>query len=127
MPPLSGLGQHYVDAAPVTFAAAPFDQAMPGQAIDQPGQSALAQVDGFGQVLGAELPLLALGQSLEDLEVAHAEPVPLAELALERRARRRMAGRHLPPSGHYAVLSHAHDRRIALSLNICKHINCACI
>jgi len=77
MPSLSGLGQHYVDAAPVTFAAAPFDQAMPGQAIDQPGQSALAQVDGFGQVLGAELPLLALGQPLEDFEVAHAEPVPL--------------------------------------------------
>ena len=40
---------------------------MPGQPVDQPGQRALAQVDGFGQVLGAELPLLALGQPLEDL------------------------------------------------------------
>jgi MFS family permease len=29
-------------------------------------------VDGFGQVLGAELALLALGKTLQDLEVAHA-------------------------------------------------------
>jgi len=44
-------------------------------------------VDGLRQVLSAELPLLALGEPLEDLEVAHAQPVPLAELALERRGR----------------------------------------
>ena len=53
-------------------------------------------MDGFGQVLGAELALFALGEPLQDLEVAHPEPVPLAQLALERGARRRMAGRHLP-------------------------------
>jgi hypothetical protein len=88
--PLPGLGQHHVDAAPVAFAAAPLNQAVPGQPVDQAGQRALAQVDGFGQVLGTEFTLLALGEPLEDLEVAHAEPVPLAKFALKRRARRRL-------------------------------------
>jgi hypothetical protein len=45
------LGQHHIDPAPVAFAAAPLDRAVPGQPVDQPGQRALAQVDGFGQVL----------------------------------------------------------------------------
>jgi hypothetical protein len=38
-----------------------------------------------------------------------------------------MAGRHLPPGGHHAVLRHAHERIVTRGLDICKHINCACI
>jgi hypothetical protein len=85
--PLARRSQDHVNSAPVTLAATPFYQAMPGQAVDQPGQRALAQVDGIGQILGAEPALLALGEPLEDLEIAHAKPVPLTELALKRRAR----------------------------------------
>ena len=47
---LARLGQHHVDAAPVSRAAAPLDQAVPGQPVDQAGQRALAQVNGLGQV-----------------------------------------------------------------------------
>jgi hypothetical protein len=49
--PFAGLGQHHVDAAPVHVAAAPLDQAVPGQPVDQAGQRTLAEVNGFGQVL----------------------------------------------------------------------------
>jgi hypothetical protein len=49
---LASLGQYHVDTAPVPFAAAPFDQAVPGQPVHQPGERALAQVDGG---LAAEL------------------------------------------------------------------------
>jgi len=52
---LARLGQHHVDAAPVHVTAAPFDQAVPGQPVDQARQRALAQVDGLGQVLGTEV------------------------------------------------------------------------
>ena len=120
-------GQDHVDAAPVSFAAAPLDQAVPGQPVDQAGQRALAQVNGFGQVLGTEFTLLALGEPLEDLEVAHAESVPLAKFALKRRARRRVAGRHLPPGRHHIVLGPAHRRIVAPKPDICKRINCSCI
>jgi hypothetical protein len=51
---LACLGEHHVDAAPVSLAPAPFDQAVPGQPVDQAGQRALAQVHGLGQVLGPE-------------------------------------------------------------------------
>ena len=102
--PFACLGQHHVDAAPVHVAAAAFDQAVPGQPVHQAGQRALAQVHGLGEVLGAELAPVALGQPLEDLEVADPEPVPLAELALQRGAGGGVAGGHLPPGGHHLVL-----------------------
>ena len=70
---LARLGQHHVDAAPVHVTAAPFDQAVPGQPVDQAGQRALAQVDGLGQVLGPELAPFALGEPLQDLEVTDPE------------------------------------------------------
>ena len=47
---------------------------MPGQPVDQAGQRALAQVHGLGQVLGAELAPLALGEPLQDLEVTDPSP-----------------------------------------------------
>ena len=58
--PLARLGQHHVDTAPIHVTAAPLDQAMPGQPVDQVGQRALAQVHGLGQVLGPELAPFAL-------------------------------------------------------------------
>ena len=83
---LARLGQDHVDAAPVHVAAAPLHQAVPGQAVDQAGQRTLAQVNGLGEVLGTELAPVALGEPLQDLEVADSEPVALAELALQRGA-----------------------------------------
>jgi predicted MFS family arabinose efflux permease len=65
--PLACLGQHHVDSPPVHVAAAPFDQAVPGQPVDQAGQRALAEVHGLGQVLGAELAPLALGEPLTEI------------------------------------------------------------
>jgi hypothetical protein len=52
--PLARLGEHHVNTAPIHVTAAPLDQAMPGQPVDQAGQRALAQVHGLGQVLGPE-------------------------------------------------------------------------
>lgn len=60
-----------------------------------------------------------LHQPVQDLEVADAEPVPLAKLALQGRARRRVQGGHLAPGGHHGVRRqgigcHAHGRWRAL-------------
>ena len=82
MAPLTRLGQHHVDAAPVHVAAAPLDQAVPRQTVYQTGQRALAQMDGLGQVLGAKLAPVALGEPLQHLEVTDPKPVPFAELTL---------------------------------------------
>ena len=57
-------------------ALAALDQADAGQPVDKAGQGALAQVHGLGQFLGPELVVRALGQPVEDLELADAEPVP---------------------------------------------------
>ena len=130
MAPLARLGEHHVNAAPVHVTAAPFDQAVPGQPVNQARQRTLAQVHGFGQVLGAELAPFALGKSLQDLEVADAEPMPVAKLALEGGAGRRVAGRHLPPGGHDRLqgrLGLAHSRSLALPGSSCNYINCSCI
>jgi putative effector of murein hydrolase LrgA (UPF0299 family) len=54
-------------------------------------------VHGFGQFLGAEVAATALGEPVENLELADAEAVPLAHLALEGCAGRRVAGRDGPP------------------------------
>ena len=75
--PFARLGQHHVDAAPVLVTAAPLDQPVPGQPVDQPGQRTLAQVHLLGQFLGAGVMLLGLDQPGEYLEVADAQPVPL--------------------------------------------------
>ena len=91
MAALAGLGQHHVDAPPVNVAAAAFDQAVPGQPVNQAGQRALAQVHGVSQVLGAELASFALREPLQDLEVANPKPVPLAKFTFERGAGRRVA------------------------------------
>lgn len=75
-------GDRDVDAAAVEVAEAAFDQAMLLQAADEPGQSALAQVHGVGQLLDAELVVRALGQAFQYLEVADAQAVTFAEFAL---------------------------------------------
>ena len=74
----AGGGQGDEDAAAVVVAEAAFDQAAAGQAVDEAGQGALAEVDGVGQFLGAEFVVGALGQAVEDLELADAELVPSA-------------------------------------------------
>ena len=127
MAPLARLGQHHVDAAPIHVTAAPLDQAVPGQTVYQTGQRALAQMDGLGQVRGAELAPVALGEPLQDLEVTDPQPVPFAELTLQGGAGGGVAGRHLPPGGHHTVLRHAHEGILTRGPFICKHINCACI
>jgi hypothetical protein len=126
----AGWGEGDVDAAPVLAAQTALDQPVFLQPVDQPGQRALAQVHRFGQLLGAEVTTAALGQPVENLELAHAEAVALAHLALERGAGRRVAGRDGPPGGHDRLqgrLGLAHRRSLALSGNSCNYINCSCI
>ncbi len=67
------------------------------------------------------------GASGQHLEVTDPKPVPFAELTLQGGAGGGVAGRHLPPGGHHAVLRHAHEGILTRDLSICKHINCACI
>ncbi len=67
------------------------------QPPDQPGQRALAQVHGIGQFLGTELVLPALGQALEDLELADAKLVPPTKLVFERGTCSRVASDNRPP------------------------------
>src|SRR5262249_9095614 len=83
MAPLARPGQRNADPARVTVPDAPLDAAVPGQTVYQTGQRALAQMDGLGQVLGAELAPVALGQPLQYLEVTDPEPVLFAELTLQ--------------------------------------------
>jgi len=64
---------------------------------DEAGQRTLAQVDGVGQILHAELALVVLGEAVEHLELADAEPVPLAKLAFERCADSSMTRGQRPP------------------------------
>src|SRR5450631_464696 len=64
---------------------------------DEAGQRTLAQVDGVGQILHAELALVVLGEAVEHLELADAEPVPLAKLAFERCADSGMTSGQRPP------------------------------
>jgi hypothetical protein len=77
MPAPPFVGQHDEDAPAIHVAGASLHQAVPGKAVDQARQRALAQVDGIGQVLGARFALGDLRQPVEDLEVADAESVPL--------------------------------------------------
>ena len=117
------------------------------QTADKAGKRTLAEVDGIGQILDAELVLLVLGEAVKHLELADAEPVPLAKLPFECCADRRVTGGQRPPRaddlrravavrligacgvqhGARAGLLTAHGRSLALAANRCKHIKCACI
>ena len=116
------------------------------QSADKAGKRALAEVDGIGQILDAELVLFVLGEAVEHLELAHAEPVPFAKLPFEGCAHGRVASGQRPPraddlrhavavgligvsSGvqHGAGLLTAHGRSLTPAGGRCKHIKCACI
>ena len=75
----ASVGEAHVDAPAVDVTHVPLHQAVLLEPADQAGQRALAQVHGIGQFLNAELVLLVLGKPLEHLELANAEPVPLAQ------------------------------------------------
>ena len=75
---LPGLGQHDLNAPTVVVAGAALHQGVSFQAVDETGQRALAQVHGLGKLLRAALALRALDKTVEHLEVADAETVPLA-------------------------------------------------
>ena len=85
------LGQTHVDAPAVHVAHGPLHQSVQLEPADQPGQGALAQVHGLGEFLDAELVPVVLRESLEHLEFADTEPMPLAQFALERGADRGVA------------------------------------
>ena len=93
----AGLGKDHVDAASVPVAQASLNKPVPFQPPDQPGQRALAQVHAIGQFLRPELVLPALGQALEDLELADAQLVPPTKLVFEGGAGSRMASDNRPP------------------------------
>ena len=95
-----GLGEADVDPAPVQVTQGALDQAVLLQLADHPGQRALAQVHGFGQLLDPELVLRVLGQALQDLELADAQPVPLAEVPFQCRAHRGVGRRERAPRAH---------------------------
>src|ERR1700749_2946784 len=80
------IGERDVDPAPVQVAQDALYQAVLLEPPDQPGQRALAQVHGAGQLLHAELVILALGQALQHLEVADPEAMAFAQLPVERAA-----------------------------------------
>ena len=112
---------------------------------DEAGQRTLAQVDGVGQILHAELALVVLGEAVEHLELADAEPVPLAKLAFERCADSSMTRGQRPPRAddlrqaarigladipgmpHHGGLLTAHGRILTPQTNRCKCIKCTCI
>ena len=71
-----------------------------------------------------------LGEPVENLELADTEAVPLAHLALERGAGRRVAGCDGPPGGHHRLqcrLDLAHTGILARRQVSCNYINCSCI
>lgn len=115
---VTGRRERHVDAPPVGLAHRPLDQAGLLEPADQPGERALAQVHLLRELLHPQR-LGGLGQSLQDLEVAHAEPEPLAQLTVQGAGRRRVAGQQIAPLGdqdgrlgrvlygHPRTLSHA--------------------
>ena len=112
-----GIGEADVDAPPVQVAQGALDQAVLLQLRDHPGQRALAQVHGLGQLLDPELVLRVLGQALQDLELADAQPVPLAKVPFQCRGHRGVARRECAPRAHdlrglarpgHAGIGHAH-------------------
>ena len=68
---------------PVGNAAAPPDQAVPLKPVGEPGQRALRQVHRVGDVLRTRGLIVRVDQVVEYLEVADAEAVRVAQLALE--------------------------------------------
>ena len=94
------LGQAHVDTPAVHVAHGPLHQSVLLEPADQTRQGALAQVHGLGEFLNAELVLVILGQPLEHLEFADTEPMPLAQLVLERGADCGVARGQGTPSGY---------------------------
>ena len=80
------------------------------------------------QLLGPELMIYALGQPLQDFEVAHAEAVPLPQLTLERGAHGGVpGGQRTPGTDHLVGPGLVHEGILVTWIARCKYINCTCI
>src|SRR6201987_5156707 len=119
---------------------------MPFQPVDEPGQCALAEVHCLGQALRPIGVARLANKVIEQFEVAHTEPVQLAELALQGVPRRDLGGdEHAPRGLHRFIVipgrRHAvwrfpgprlgghvrcHARILVCSPSGCKYINCTC-
>jgi len=118
------VGDADVDPAPVLDAHAARDEAI----VLEPGydarERALTEVHGGADVLHPPLLLLVLRcQAVEDLELAHAEPV-LLECSLERAVGARVPVEQIPPGIDQGVT----DRRVrkphAAPARVPQHCTC---
>jgi MFS transporter len=91
MPAPPVLGEADVDAAAVVVAQRALDQAVLFEPADHPGQGALAQVHGLGQLLHPEQMPRILGETLQHLELGDPKAVPFAQIVFQGRAHRRVA------------------------------------
>ena len=97
MPSPAVLGEADVDTAAVVVAQRALDQAVLFKPADHPGQGALAQVHGLGQLLHPELVFGVLGEALQHLELGDPEAVPFAQVMFQGRAHRRVARHERAP------------------------------
>jgi len=91
------VGEDGEDAAAVGFAHDALDEAVAFHSGDQPACGALAQVHDVGEVLGAALDVLAVGEGVESFELADADAVTCLQLPLQGLVHNGMPGYEIVP------------------------------
>jgi hypothetical protein len=94
----AGVGDAGEDAATVVVTDVAADEAVVLEALDQAGKGALAQMDLFGELLDATMPLGRVGEAAQDLVLGEGEAVLSLEAVLEGLAHARVLGLELTPS-----------------------------
>ena len=93
----AGVGDAGVDAAAVVVADVAADEAVVLEALYEPGERTLAQVDLLCQLLDAAVPLGGVGETAQDLVLGEREAVLSLEAVLKGFANAGVLGLELVP------------------------------